>query len=382
MNAMRRQTHRSLGTFVGLLASAVAACSGAGQDGLVTVGVRPIGAGASIGTSAGVSGGLPRPGNDVMNQILDGNGPTTRGGAAAGAAAAAAGMLASAGSGTNAEGGGGANAFPGAEVAGDGGAGFGAAGAGGPLGPNEDECGAIPAQPAGNVTPARVSSAGFIEYDVNTPNVITGLRTTLAVPAKPAPSGTIFIRTGLQPTPNGMNLQPIGNGALLSVLTWGPSCVRDTPASYSTWWIAPMYSNLSSSDPQYSGCHAGKIAAAEPTQLIDIEARLDGTKWVQRVVNRDTLDASDFSIDLKGQAQGRLFFNIDLQTNNKPTEDVILTHTVVSMDMADPGACQPIMRGMNDFVSKPRVSADGKHCCIDRIVLRAPGVAATTTDPP
>jgi hypothetical protein len=178
-----------------------------------------------------------------------------------------------------------------------------------------------------------------------------------------------------------MNLQSIGNGALLPVLTWGPSCAPDRPASYSSWWIAPTYSNISSSDPQYSGCHSGKVALAEPTQLLDIEIRLDGTKWTQTVVNRETMEATDFSMDLKGQAQGRAFFDIELQTSNKPTEDVIFTNTVLSMDMSDPNACQPILRGTNDFASKPRVSSDGKHCCIDRIVLRAPRVMATTMDP-
>jgi hypothetical protein len=36
---------------------------------------------------------------------------------------------------------------------------------------------------------------------------------------------------------------------------------------------------------------------------------------------------------------------------------------------------------MNDYATKSRVSADGLHCCIDRIVLRAEGVPATTIDP-
>jgi hypothetical protein len=179
-----------------------------------------------------------------------------------------------------------------------------------------------------------------------------------------------------------MNLQPIGNGALMSVLTWGPSCPPDAPASYSTWWIVPMYSNISSSDPLYSGCHGGKVVLAQPTQRLDIEIRLDGTKWLENVIDRDTMEASDFSLDLKGQAQGRAFFDIELQTSNKPTEDLIFTNTVLSMEVSDPDACQPVRRGMNDFASKPRVSTDGKHCCIDRIVLRAQGVMATTMDPP
>jgi hypothetical protein len=77
-----------------------------------------------------------------------------------------------------------------------------------------------------------------------------------------------------------------------------------------------------------------------------------------------------------------VFFDIELQTSNKPTEDIVFINTVLSMELADPAACRPVLRGTNDFASEPRISADGKHCCIDRIVLRAPGVAATTMDPP
>lgn len=369
MNEMKQPTHCSLSLLVGLLSSAVAACS-AGQDGLVTVGVRPTG---GVAASGGTTSGLPTPGSNVMNPIPDGNGMT--GVAAPGAPGASARPSARDDSGT-------ATASADAAIAAADDAGIGAPDAGGSLGPNEDECGAIPSRPAGGVTSGRVSGPGLIEYAVDAPNVFVGLRTTLAVPAEPPPDGTIFIWPGFQPTPNGMNLQPIGNGALMSVLTWGPSCPPDAPESYSTWWIAPMYSNISSSDPQYSGCHGGKVALAKPEQRLDIDIHLDGTTWVQKVVNRDTMKGSDFNLDLNGQAQGRVFFDIELQTSNKPTEDVIFTHTVLSMDTSDPDACQPVTRGMNDFASKPRVSIDGKHCCIDRIVLRASGVMATTQDPP
>ena len=90
---------------------------------------------------------------------------------------------------------------------------------------------------------------------------------------------------------------------------------------------------------------------------------------------------AEFAIDMKGQAQARAFFIIELPGSAKPTEDVIFTNSVLTMANADPSACEPLDRGMRDFASKARVSADGKHCCIDRIVLRAQGVTATTTDP-
>jgi len=262
------------------------------------------------------------------------------------------------------------------------------AGAGGAAGSlaeraaNEDECGAVPPQPAGNVSGGFVNGAGMIEYDVNGSNVFTGLRTTLVVPATPEPNGPVYVWPGIQPAPSGSSFQPIGNGALMSVLTWGAVCSADAPGGYSNWWAAPMYSNLSSADPQYSGCHAGKVAHVEPTQFVDIDIHLEGATWIQKMVNRSTGEASELSLDLKGQEQGRAFFAIAPQTANKPTEDIVFTHSVLTMDGADPDACAPVIRGTNDFASKPRVSVDGKHCCIDRIVLRAARVTPTTTDPP
>ena len=267
-------------------------------------------------------------------------------------------------------------------AAGAGGNGVGAAGAGSSSNANEDECGAVPLQPAGNVTSGTINGAGLIEYDIKASNVFTGLRTTLIVPAVPEPTGQVYVWPGIQPTPTGSMFQPIGNGALMSVLSWGALCSPDAPATYSSWWVAPMYSNLSSSDPQYSGCHSARAAMVEPTQLVDVDIHLEGEVWIQKIVNRQTAEASELRLDLKGQEQGRAFFAIAPHTTNKPTEDIVFTNTVLSMDVSDPEACEPIMRGTNDFASKPRVSADGRHCCIDRIVLRAARVTPTTIDPP
>lgn len=87
------------------------------------------------------------------------------------------------------------------------------------------------------------------------------------------------------------------------------------------------------------------------------------------------------AIDMKGQAQARAFFVIELPGNAKPTEDVLFRKTVLTMKDSEPSACEPIARGLTDYASKARVSADGKHCCIDHIVLRAEGGPATTMAP-
>jgi hypothetical protein len=375
---MTGPTQSSLSLYVGLLAFAVAACSGAGQDGLVTVGVRPKRDGAVVSGGNEVAGPIVLPtGSDVTDESPDDNSSTAPGLAPMPTAEVSAGSFSrpvgAAGAGS---------VLTGAALAGTGSAGSGAGGSLAEPAANEDACGAIPSQPAGNVTPGVTTGAGLIEYDIHGSNVFTGLRTTLVVPAKPEPTGQVYVWPGIQPTPNGSNFQPIGNGALMGVLTWGAVCTMESAASYSNWWIAPMYSNISTSDPQYSGCHSGELALVEPTQLVDIDIHFDGVVWLQKMVNRNTGEASELSLDLKGQEQGRAFFAIAPHTTNKPTEDIVFTHTVLSMAASDPEACTPIMRGTNDFASKPRVSANGKHCCIDRIVLRAARVAPTTIDPP
>jgi hypothetical protein len=254
-------------------------------------------------------------------------------------------------------------------------------GDGGTFAPGEDECGPIPPAPSmGAATARQVRGNGTIEYDVSPPNEFTSLRTTLHVPKKPPPGGTVFLWPGLQPLPNGMNYNPVGNGVLQPVLTWGPSCAPGARTS-SDWFISPLYVNISARDRSFQGCKGGPVLSVQEGEQVRLDMDLSGANWVQKVTDLKTLKTSDYSIDLKGQQQGRAFFVIELPGSAKPTEDVIFTNSVLTMAKPAPQACEPLTRGMRDAAAKARVSADGRHCCIDRIVLRAAGVTATTKDP-
>jgi hypothetical protein len=234
--------------------------------------------------------------------------------------------------------------------------------------------------PMGAATARTVRGNGTIEYDVSPPNEFTSLRTTLLVPEEPPPGGTVFLWPGLQPLPSGMNYQPIGNGVLQPVLTWGPSCAPGAQKS-GEWWISPLYVNISARDRSYQGCKGGGVVATQPGSSIRLDMDLVGANWVQKVTDMKSQKTSEYSIDLKGQQQGRAFFVIELPGSAKPTEDIVFTHSVLTMAKPAPGACEPLTKGMRDYASKARVSADGRHCCIDRVVLRAAGVTATTMDP-
>ena len=329
-------------------------------------------------SSDGAAGAVP--GMVVMRQAGAGA-PAANGGASGAAGVPAAGGGAGSGaSGTT------TGTAGNAGVTGSGGmvAGAGSAAVGGApskIGPNEDECGPIPTLPARGTMAGRVRGAGTIEYDIKPPNEWLSLRTTMLVPDQPPEGGTVFLWPGIQPLPSGVNYQPIGNGVLQPVLTWGPSCAPGAPSGHSSWWISPVYVNVSARDTSYRGCKGGKVIEVTPDNLLEMAIRLDAGKWVQDVLDLKTMKATEFAIDLKGQAQGRAFFVIELPSNAKPTEDVIFKRSVLTMAMPEPSACEPILRGMGDFASKARVSADGKHCCIDHITLRAAGVMATTMDP-
>jgi hypothetical protein len=82
-----------------------------------------------------------------------------------------------------------------------------------------------------------------------------------------------------------------------------------------------------------------------------------------------------------GQAQGIAEFVIE-EYSAKPLADVIFTSSVITFASPAKSACQPYQRGTNDYFTAPRVSADGLHCCFDKITLRSQGVAATTPNSP
>jgi hypothetical protein len=88
------------------------------------------------------------------------------------------------------------------------------------------------------------------------------LVTTLKVPqypSKPISEGKVlFLWPGLQPSEKGSHFEPIGNGVLQPVLTYGVSCApTQQPKAFSSWWISAQYVNTLSSHKQYKGCFSG-----------------------------------------------------------------------------------------------------------------------------
>jgi hypothetical protein len=223
-----------------------------------------------------------------------------------------------------------------------------------------------------------VTGFGFVEVDVNPDNRIIGLQTTLAVPALPPESGTLFLWPGLQPQVGGADYDPIGNGVLQPVLAWGTSCAPGTqPVMYSTWWISAQYLDTSGTDPALMGCYGGPVMPAAVAASLRITMTLSGTTWVQTVVTEGTTPPSSvaFAEDLLGQAQNRAEFVIE-GYSAAPVSDVVFTNTTITFASPDLLDCAVARRGENDFVSTPELSSDGLRCFIATIVLRAKGIPA------
>ena len=227
-------------------------------------------------------------------------------------------------------------------------------------------------------TAAQTSGYAVVEYDVRPPNELIRLRTKLTVPPKSPPNGTIFLWPGIQPMPGGRNFNPTGNGVLQPVLTWGAACAPGGLNDYSSWWISGQYVNVSTSAAGPTACLGGEVMKVNSGDVLDLDIVLNGSKWSQITHDEMTQKTVNFDHDLKGQSQGRAIFDVELPTSAKPTTDVIFTSTVLTMSMPDPKACTAVYKGRNDYITKSRVSKDGLHCCIDKITLRANGVAATS----
>jgi len=61
------------------------------------------------------------------------------------------------------------------------------------------------------------------------------------------------------------------------------------------------------------------------------------------------------------QAQNLAEFVIE-DDGQAPVSDVIFTSTTVTFASSQSSACQPQVRGTNDYFSAPQASSDGLHC--------------------
>ena len=200
----------------------------------------------------------------------------------------------------------------------------------------------------------------------------------MVVPNPPTTNkGVLFLWPGLQPGSGGRNYQPIGQGVLQPVLTWGSSCAPNSLMDYSSWWISAQYVNTLGNYSGYTGCHGGPSMKVAIGDVLDIDMLLSGTTWKQTVTDETNGQSVGFDWDLLGQDQDWALFVIE-DTYNSPSEDLIFRSTILTFASPATSACVVGSRGTNDYVVTPRPLNSGLECCIPRMVLRAKGVPASS----
>ena len=234
-------------------------------------------------------------------------------------------------------------------------------------------CYTAPAAQVGTQAPGgTVSGYGTVLIWASSPRQIVRLQTTMVVPPKPPASGTLFLWPGIDP--DGANFDPINNGVLQPVLTWGPSCAPGTqPRAYSTWWISGQYVNTNGNVSGYTGCDGGPIMSVNVCDTLIMDIALSGTVWTQTVTDEQTTQTVTYSIDMQNQAQNLAYFVIE-EYSSAPVSEVIFTDTTITFDSADTADCKVSERGQNDYVSTPVASNGGLQCSIAQIILRAQGI--------
>jgi hypothetical protein len=227
------------------------------------------------------------------------------------------------------------------------------------------------------------TESAAVKWIVASTTQLVGLWTTMIVPAKPAAtSGTLYVWPGIQPFSNSQNFNPIGNGILQPVLSIGGTCAPGAPNDYASWWISGQYVNVSTGAAGPTGCLGGDGMDVAVGDQLDIALTLSGTTWTQVIADRQTGKTVQFPMDLKGQGQNWATLAIEQPTSLKPISDAVFTATRLQFAASSPTSCQPSQHGPTDYFATPYVSMDGKSCCVSRVILRASGVAATTTNGP
>ncbi|KAJ3277531.1 hypothetical protein HDU76_010326 [Blyttiomyces sp. JEL0837] len=168
-------------------------------------------------------------------------------------------------------------------------------------------------------------------------NQFVSLRSKLLVPpVPPKPAidhvATYFLWPGLQPGYQDLtaNFQPIGNGVLQPVLTYGPACTPNQPPGsdpYRGWWISGQYVNTNGTTQGYNGCHGGPVMDVQPGDILQLDLILvpNTTTWNQTVTSTQTGNSVSYSIDMQGQSQGRAELAVELYWEASLYFDVTFT---------------------------------------------------------
>ena len=235
--------------------------------------------------------------------------------------------------------------------------------------------------PSWHVAPKTyVTGYGSTQYFTDPTNSFTAVAMDMIVPPEPTATSSLFLTAALQPVAQSASFQPIGSGVLESVLSWGGSCAQTVqPTNYSTWWVSGQYIG-NGNDLNHSGCLSGDALSVNVGDTLHIAMQLTGTVWLQTISDVNTGKSVTYSIDMLGQAQTELSLNV-IRYNVAPAGDTVFENVQFTAAHPDAGFCVPSTMGVTDAASTGVLSSDSLTCKVAKLVLRAQGVAATTSNP-
>lgn len=196
------------------------------------------------------------------------------------------------------------------------------------------------------------ANAGFygISTYASTSVTITEFSMDFNVPPLPAQkSGTLFIWPGLQPLGGAAHFDPIDNGVLQPVLTYGGSCAPNQPPEisshpYDSWWISGQYVNTYGHQPGYTGCHGGAVMAVPVGDWLHVNMSLTGDHrtWIQSITSKTTGRTVSYSIDMQGQSQNWAEFQFENYGDFTPAPAWNIRNIVIRTWPNDANLCKQI----------------------------------------
>jgi len=215
-------------------------------------------------------------------------------------------------------------------------------------------------------------------FETDTPKGcgFTYLQASMIVPNYISPQGTLFLWPGFQPS--GTNYEPIRNGVLQPVLTFGSSCAPNpTGIKSNQWWISGQYVNTDNTPgipTQFQGCHGGDRIALTAGDLVTVtmEYNEDTKTWLQTCqVNGNSVDYS-ISLSEKGlvQEQNRCIFCTEQPGGSSMSAAFSLFNITVRTNSANPQIAQNLLSMPQ--VTGVNINTNKMEFTIDRVVIYSP----------
>jgi Putative Ig domain len=208
-------------------------------------------------------------------------------------------------------------------------------------------------------------------------NQYLGYSTSITVPPLPTVPTTsgaaLFLWPGLDPLPSGVMYNPIGNGVLQPVLTFGPSCAPTTqPTPFSAWWISGQYVNTLGSDTGFMGCFSGNSLQVNPGDVLleNISLGVNSTVWTETITDVNTVQSVTFSEDLKGQAQGVAYWVIEAWFGATISGPVTFYNSTLTPQVGS-GSCNNSLSATNAYAYSPPTSENANSQCFIRYAVIA-----------